>query len=92
MKNGLTPTEEHRLKVLESRVLRNLFGPKRDEVTSVWRILRSEKLCDLYSQYTIRLIKLIKMRWPGHIARMGVESRIYDFRGETYVNETSWKS
>jgi len=45
----LTLMEKHRLKLLENRVLRNLFGPKRDEVTSEWRRLRSEKLCYLYS-------------------------------------------
>jgi hypothetical protein len=76
VKIGLTLTEEHRLKVLENWVLRKLFGPKRDEVTREWRRLRSEKLCDLYSQYIVRVIRLRKMRWPGNIVRMGEGRRI----------------
>jgi len=73
---GLTLTEKHRLKVLENRMLRNFFWPKRDEITSEWRRQRSEKLCDLYSQYIISVIRLRKMRCPGHIERMGDERRI----------------
>ena len=57
-------------------MLRKPFGPKKDEVTREWRRLRSEKLCDLYLQYIIRVIRLRKIRWPGHIARMGKERRI----------------
>jgi hypothetical protein len=54
-------------------VLRRVFGPKRDGVTGEWRRLRNEELNDLYSSPTIiRVIKSRRMRWAGHIARMGV--------------------
>jgi hypothetical protein len=62
---------EHRLRVFESRVLR-IFGPKTDEVTGEWRKLHNEELCDLYSLPSIiRIIKLRRMRWMGHVAQMG---------------------
>jgi hypothetical protein len=56
--------EEHRLMVFENRVLRRIFGPKRDEVMGEWRKLHNEKLQDLYSSLSIiRIIKLRRMRW-----------------------------
>jgi hypothetical protein len=62
--------EERRLRVFEHRVLRRTFGPKRDEVTGVWR-----KLHDLYSSPTlVRVIKLRRMLWAGPVARM-IEGR-----------------
>jgi hypothetical protein len=58
--------------VFENRVLRRIFGPKRDEVTREWRKLHNEELRDLYSSSSIiRIIKLRRMRWAGHVARMG---------------------
>jgi hypothetical protein len=64
--------EEHRLKVFENRVLRRIFGPKRDGVTGEWRRLHNEELNDLYSSPTIiRVIKSRRIRWAGHVARMG---------------------
>jgi hypothetical protein len=64
--------EEHRLRVFENRVLRRIFGPKRDEVTGGWRKLHNENLHGLYSSPGIvRVIKARKMRWAGHVARMG---------------------
>jgi hypothetical protein len=64
--------EEHRLRVIENRVLRRIFGPKRDEVTGGWRKLHNEKLHGLYSSPNIvRVIKARRMRWAGHVARMG---------------------
>jgi hypothetical protein len=66
--------EEHRLRVFENRVLRRIFGPKRDEVMREWRKLHNEKLRDLYSSPSIiRIIKSRSMRWAGHVARMGGE-------------------
>jgi hypothetical protein len=64
--------EEHRLRVFENRVLRRIFGPKRDEVTGSWRKLHNEELHGLYSSPSIiRVIKARRMRWAGHVARMG---------------------
>jgi hypothetical protein len=68
----LTLREEHRLRVFENKVLRRLFGPKRDELTGEWRKLHNEELRDLYSSPSIiRIIKSMRMRWAGHVARMG---------------------
>jgi hypothetical protein len=64
--------EERRLRALENRVLRRIFGPKRDEVTGEWRRLHNEDLHDLYaSPNTIWVIKSIRMRGEGHVARIG---------------------
>ena len=69
---SLTLREERRLRVYENRVLRKLFGPKRDEVTREWRKLHNEELNDLYSLPNIvRVVKSRRMRWAGHVARMG---------------------
>jgi hypothetical protein len=69
---SLTLREEHRLRVFENRVLRRIFGPKRNEVTGELRRLHSEELNDLYSSPNIiRVTKLRRMRWVGHVARMG---------------------
>jgi hypothetical protein len=60
--------------VFENRVLRRVFGPKRDEVTGEWRKLHNEELRDLYSSLRIlRIIKSRRMRWAGHVARMGAK-------------------
>ena len=80
---SLTSKEERRLRVFENRVLRRIFGPKRDEVTGEWRKLHSEELNDFYSSPNIvRVIKSRKMRWAGHVARVG-ERRTQGFGGET---------
>jgi hypothetical protein len=64
--------EERRLRVFENRVLRGIFGPKRDEVTGEWRKLHNEELNDLCSLPNIvRVVKSRRMRWALHIARMG---------------------
>jgi hypothetical protein len=64
--------------VFENRVLRRIFGPKRDEVTGEWRKLHNKELHDLYSSPSIiRIIKLWRMRWAGHVARMGENGNVY---------------
>jgi hypothetical protein len=69
---SLTLREEHRLRVFENMVLRRIFGPKREEVTGEWRKLHNEELNNLYSSPKIvRVIKSRRMRWAGHVARMG---------------------
>ena len=69
---SLTLREERRLRVFENRVLRRVFGPKRDEVTGEWRKLHNEELRDLYSvRNIVRVVKSRRMRWAGHVARMG---------------------
>jgi hypothetical protein len=70
--------EEHRLRVFENRVLRRIFGPKRDEVTGEWRKLHSEELHNLYSSTDIiRQVKSRRMRWAGHVSRVGEERKVY---------------
>jgi hypothetical protein len=70
--------EEHRLRVFENRVLRRIFGPKRDEVTGEWRNLHNGELHNLYSSPDIiRQIKSRRMRWAGHVARMGEGRNLY---------------
>jgi hypothetical protein len=69
---SLTLKEEHRLRVFENRALRRIFGPKRDDVTGDWRKLHNEELQNLYSSPNIiRMITSRRMRWAGHVARMG---------------------
>jgi hypothetical protein len=64
--------EEHRLRVFENRVLKKIFGPKSDDVIGGWRKLHNEELHNLYcSPSIIRIIKSRRMRWAGHVARMG---------------------
>jgi hypothetical protein len=66
--------EERRLRVFQNRVLRRVFGPRRDEVTGEWEKLHNEELNDLYSLPNIvRVVKSRRMRWAGHVARMGEE-------------------
>jgi hypothetical protein len=64
--------------VFENRVLRRIFGQKRDEVKGEWRQLHNEELRDLYSSPSIiRIIKSRRMRWAGHVARMGEKRNAY---------------
>jgi hypothetical protein len=64
--------------VFENRVLRRIFGPKRDDVTGEWRKLHNEELQTLYSYPDIiRQVKSRRMRWAGHVARMGEERKVY---------------
>jgi hypothetical protein len=67
--------EEHRLRVSWNRVLRIIFGPKRGEVKGGWRKLYNEELHNLYSSPSIiRMIKSRRMRWAGHVVRMGTRN------------------
>ena len=75
---SLTLKEERKLRVFENRVLRRLFGPRRDEVTGEWRKLHNEERSDLYcSPNIVRVLKSRRMRWAGHVARMGDRRGIY---------------
>ena len=66
--------EECRLRVFENRVLRRIFGPKRDEVIGEWRRLHNKEIYALYSSPNIiRVMKSSRLRWAGHVAQMGVE-------------------
>ena len=68
----LTFREERKLRVFENMVLRRIFGPRRDEVTGEWRRMHNEELNDLYSSPNIVwVVKSRRMRWAGHVARMG---------------------
>jgi hypothetical protein len=70
--------EECRLRVFENSVLRRIFGPTRDEVTGEWRRLHNKELYALYSSPSIiRVIKSRRMRWAGHVARMGERRGAY---------------
>jgi hypothetical protein len=75
---SLTLRDKHRLTVFENRILRRIFGPKRDELTGVLRKLHNEELHNLYSSPDIiRQIKSRRMRWAGHVARKGEERKVY---------------
>jgi hypothetical protein len=75
---SLTQREGHRLRVFENRVLRRIFGPKADEVTGEWWKLHREELHNLYSSPDVIMqVKSRRMRWAGHVARMGVERKVY---------------
>ena len=64
--------------MFENRVLRRIFGPKRDEVTGEWRKLHNEELNDLYfSPHIVRVIKSNRMRWGVHVAHMGERRGLY---------------
>jgi len=74
----LTRREERKLRVFENMVLRRIIGPRRDEVTGEWRRLCHWELNDLYSSLNIvRAIKSRRMRWAGHVARVGEERGVY---------------
>ena len=75
---SLTLRAERWLKVFDYKVLRTVFGPKRDEVTGEWRKLHNEELNDLYSlPNTVRVVKSRRMKWAGHVARMGEDRGLH---------------
>jgi hypothetical protein len=70
--------EEHRLRVFENRLLRRIFGPKRDVVIGGWRKLHNEGLYNFCSSPSIiRMIKSRRVRWAGHVARLGEKRNAY---------------
>jgi hypothetical protein len=79
--------------VFENRILRSIFGPKRDEVTGEWRKLHNEELHNLYSSPNIiSRIKSRRMRCAGHVARMGEEKKnVQGFGGKARRKEITWK-
>ncbi|KAJ4448530.1 hypothetical protein ANN_10548 [Periplaneta americana] len=84
----LTLREEHRLRVFENKMLRKIFGAKRDEVTGEWRKLHNTELHALYSSPDIiRNIKSRRLRWAGHVARMGESRnayRVHKYKGTVH--------
>jgi hypothetical protein len=75
---SLTVREEHKLRVFEKRLLRRIFGPQRDGVTGGWRKMHNEEHHNLYSSPSIiRIIKSRRMRWAGHVARMGERRNVF---------------
>jgi hypothetical protein len=77
---SLTVREKHKLRMIENGVLRRIFGPKRDGVTGGWRKLHNDELHNLYSSPSlIRIIKSRRMRWVGHVARMGRRGSCIDY-------------
>jgi len=79
--------------VFENMVQKKISGPKRDEVTEVWRKLHNEERNDQYSSPNIvRVIKSRRMRWVGHVARMWERFFFQGFGGETWGKETTWKA
>jgi hypothetical protein len=74
---SLTLRKEHRLREFENRVLRGIFGPRRDEVTGEWRKLHSGELHNLFSSPDIRQVQSRRMRWAGHVACVGEGRNVY---------------
>jgi len=73
-----TLADEHKLRVFESKVLRKIYGPKRDEMTGEWRRLHNEEQQGLYdSPDVVKIMKSRRLRWAGHVARMGKKRRLY---------------
>jgi hypothetical protein len=90
---SLTLREEYRLRVFENRVLRRIFGPKRDEVTGGWRKLHNEELHNVYpAPSIIRMIKSRSMRWAGHVARMGEKRKHIEYWWTARGNDSKDKT
>ena len=88
---SLTLKEERRLRLFENRVLRNIFGSKRDEITGEWRRLHNEELYGLDSSPPHKISR--RMTWYGHVARMWERRRAYRVMvGETCEQENTWKT
>jgi hypothetical protein len=77
---SFTLREECRLRVFQNRALSRIFGPKRDGVTGEWRKLHNEELSDLNSSNTPGVVRSRRLRWAGHVARMGEKRGAYRVR------------
>jgi hypothetical protein len=85
--------EEHRLRVFENRMLKRIFWPKRDELKEDWRKLHNEELQNLFSSPNlIRMIKSWRVRWAGHVARMGRRRMHLGYCWKTRRKETTRKT
>jgi len=87
--------EERRLRVLEDRVLRRVFGPKKNEVTGEWRRLYNEELHALYCspKFSKQVIKSRRMEWAGHVTRMGERGGAYRvWWGIAEGKEITWET
>jgi hypothetical protein len=81
------------MSVFENRVLRRIFGPKRDEVTGQLEIVHNYEPNDLcWSPNIVRMIKSRRMSWGWRVARVGEKRRIQRFGGEIWGEETTWKT
>jgi hypothetical protein len=82
---------QYRLRVFENRVLRRIFGPKRDEMTGDWRKLHNEERHNLCSSPN-RMSKSRKMRWAEHVTRRGAKRNTYRICGKARRKETTRKT
>jgi hypothetical protein len=89
---SLTFSEEHSLRLFENRVLRKMFVPKRDRVTGEWRRLQNEELYNLYSSPNIVQVIKSRIRWAGHVARMGKKRGVYRVLGGRRILKGSFRS
>jgi hypothetical protein len=78
--------------VFENRVLKRIYGPKRDEVTGGWRKLHNEELHNVYSSPSIiKMIKSRRMRWAGHVGQMGAKRNAYRILVENPEEREHWE-
>jgi len=89
---SLTLREESRPRVFENKVLRRIFGSKRNEVTGEWRKLHNEELNYLYSSLNIIIVIKSRMRWAGHVVRMGERGAYKGFWWGNLMKKTTWKT